>query len=239
MDDERPPAESPRRSRFSLAYERFLRRVPRQSRSVAAVDAILTAMLDRLQTDAGAAEDTPVQEVAARAGVGIASLYDYFADRTNLLAAAATKDAEDHLDAFHALLETTENLPVERAVEAIVDYTLDTYARRPARHRVMMRLAASLGLLPTLAASQRAFAASLASALRRRTDVTIADPDLAGWVLTQSMMGMVMAAIWEESPPDRAAIRRTATAMFLAFLTPTAEIRADGDGEADRGTNSQ
>lgn len=207
-------------------YERYLKKKPQQSRSRQVVDAILTAALDRVSR-LGESDAVSVQEVAARAGVGIASLYDYFKDRGDLLSAAAMKVAQDNLDAFHALLEASADVPLRVAIENVVDHALDTYASDSARSQSLLRLTMRLGLMPMLAHSQGRFAASLADALRKRDDVHVTDVDGAAWVVTQSMMGIVHTLVWDASPPDRASMRAAAVEMFTTAL-------ACGNADAQR-----
>jgi AcrR family transcriptional regulator len=198
-------------------YERFLKKQPQQSRSRKVVDSILTSALDRVSR-IGEEDAVSVQEVAARAGVGIASLYDYFKDRGDLLSAAAMKAAQDNLDAFHALLQACESVPLRVAIENIVDHALETYAGDPPRSQSLLRLTMRLGLMPTLANSQARFAESLADALRRRSDVHVTDVDAAAWLVTQSMMGIVHTLVWDANPPDRARMRDAAIELFTAAL---------------------
>jgi len=198
-------------------YERFLKKKPQQSRSRMVVEAILTAALDRASR-LGESEAVSVQEVAARAGVGTASLYDYFKDRGDLLSAASMKVAQDNLDAFQALLEACASVPLSVAIESVIDHAFATYASDPSRSRSLLRLTMRLGLMPTLAQSQARFAASLADALRQRPDVHVTDVDSAAWVVTQSMMGIVHTLVWDASPPDRATLRAAAVEIFTNAL---------------------
>lgn len=203
-----------------MFYERFLKKKPQQSRSRSMVDAILVSALERI-ADARSDEDeerVSVHDVAARAGVGIGSLYDYFRDRGSLLSAAAAKVAQDNLDAFHALLAETSSLPLREAIESVIDFALQTYTADPQKVRVIFRLTARLNLLTTLARSQTVFAASLAEAMKRRTDVRVADIDSASWMVTQALMGIVMALVWTDDLPDRRAIRDAAIEMFVGYL---------------------
>lgn len=204
-------------------YERFLKKKPQQSRSRSVVDAILTSALDRVSR-LGESDSVSVQEVAARAGVGVASLYDYFNDRGDLLSAAAMKAAQDNLNAFHALLESTASVPLRVAIENLVDHCLETYARDTPKSQSILRLTMRLGLMPTLAHSQARFAESLADALRRRSDVHVPDVDAAAYVVTQSMMGIIHTLIWDATPPDRAKVRAAAIEMYTRALA----------GESDR-----
>jgi AcrR family transcriptional regulator len=202
-------------------YERFLKKKPQQSRSRSMVDAILVSALERI-ADARSDEDedggVSVHDVAARAGVGIGSLYDYFRDRGSLLSAAAAKVAQDNLDAFHALLAETSALPLRKAIESVMDFALQTYTADPQKIRVIVRLTARLNLLTMLARSQTLFAASLAEAMKRRSDVHVADIDSASWIVTQALMGVIMALVWADEPPDRQAIRDATVEMFVGYL---------------------
>jgi AcrR family transcriptional regulator len=205
--------ESTRRRTF---YERFLKKVPQQSRSRTLVDSVLGAVIERLR---GKAEDNvTIQEIAARAGVAMGSLYDYFPDRESLLNAALTKLSADNLEAFEAALARTADRPLRDAVTVCADFLLETYARDQKSLRMLLSVTARLGLLPALATSQTAAAHALADALRRREDVKVADVDTAAWLLTQSMMGVAMMLVWQDDPPAREDVRRAVITMAVAYL---------------------
>lgn len=180
-------------------YDAFLRKVPRQSRSRSVVEAILVAAFERLQRD----DEAPALEsIAARAGVGIGSLYDYFRDRQGVLAGAVAKLTEDNLEAFEQCLRDSRALPLEEAVASIVDHILRVYLADPKIARLALRMSYQLGLVPTLASTQTLFAASLAQALAARTDLgPPRDYRVTAYALTHAAMGIVHSRLWEESPP--------------------------------------
>lgn len=68
------------------------RRNPKQARAQATVDAILAATFQLLETE-GAAKLT-TNRIAERAGVSIGTLYQYFQDREDILAAMGERQAE-------------------------------------------------------------------------------------------------------------------------------------------------
>ncbi len=115
----------PRKPRLTAFYEQYFKKRPQQSRSRSVVEAILVAALEGISRTG---EDVALSDVAARAGVGIGSLYDYFRDRRGLFAGAVAKVTEDNLEAFEALLQKTEPLALREAVGAVVDFALATYA---------------------------------------------------------------------------------------------------------------
>lgn len=186
-------------SRISALYDAYLRKAPRQSRSRSVVEAILAAAAEKLAR-AENDEELTIQEVANRAGVGVGSLYDYFRDRRSLLAALAAKVTEDNLRAFERVLAETEALPIEEAVGRITDFAFQTYSANKSIPRAVLRIAHSIGLMPTLAQSQTVFAESLAASLRRRKDVGAVDVDVAAWTVTQAMMGVMQTLIWQDDP---------------------------------------
>lgn len=112
------------------------RRAPVQERSRKRVEAILDAT-ERLVVDRGV-EALTTREIAVAAGVPVASLYQYFADKEGVLLALAERDmAEmdqqvvDDLDGA----ELTVPLLVETAMRAFVK----VYARRPAFVEIYLR----------------------------------------------------------------------------------------------------
>ncbi|MBX3215237.1 MAG: TetR family transcriptional regulator [Labilithrix sp.] len=205
-------------SRISSLYDAYLRKAPRQSRSRSVVEAILGAASERLSRG-GEEEDVTLQEVADRAGVGIGSLYDYFRDRRSILSALAAKVTEDNLRAFEAVLASTHDLSLEDGIGKIVDFCFATYTANKRVPRAVLKIAHSIGLMPTLAESQTVFAESLAAALRKRTDVAARDLELTAWTITQAMMGVMNTLVWQDSPPhSEATLRRELIALFARHL---------------------
>jgi AcrR family transcriptional regulator len=107
-------------------YDRFLKKAPQQGRSRSVVESVLAAAAEGIDRT-GSEEEIRLQDVAERAGVGVGSLYDYFRDRKNLMAAFAAKITEDNLRSFEAVLERTHDMDLRAGIEAIVDHALETY----------------------------------------------------------------------------------------------------------------
>ena len=205
-------------TRISSLYDAYLRKAPRQSRSRSVVEAILGAATERLSRS-GDEEELTLQEVANRAGVGIGSLYDYFSDRRSILAALAVKSTEDNLRAFEALLESAHELPLDESVGRVVDFCFETYTSNKLIPRAVLKIAHSIGLMPTLAQSQTVFAESLATSLRKRQDVGVQDIGLAAWTITQAMMGVIQTLVWQDEPKhSQVELRAELVALFGAHL---------------------
>jgi AcrR family transcriptional regulator len=185
---------------IAALYERFLRKPPQQSRSRSVVEAVLGAAAE-LVSNHEDDETVTIQDVAARAGVGVGSLYDYFGDRSSIFSGLAAKVTEDNLRRFEAELEGARNEPLTIAVRRVVDLMFETYVSDVRVPRAVLRVAHRVGLMPALAASQATFAAALARALAQRDDVKVPDVDVAAYVVTNMAMGVIHTTLWAEKRP--------------------------------------
>jgi AcrR family transcriptional regulator len=200
-------------------YDRFLKKAPQQGRSRSVVEAVLEAAAEGLGRT-GSEDDLRLQDVAARAGVGVGSLYDYFRDRQSVMSAFAAKITEDNLRSFEAVLDRTHAMPLREGIEAIVDHALATYGQRKRLARVALRVAVQIGLMPALAHNQNLFAGRLEAALRKRMDLGTRDPKLAAWVLTHGLMGVVNTLLWDDAPPlSESSVRRAFVDMAVDHLS--------------------
>jgi AcrR family transcriptional regulator len=208
-----------RRRPIGALYDRFLRKAPKQSRSRSVVEAVLEAAADLLPQH-GDDDQVTLNDIAARAGVGVGSLYDYFADRSSVLAGLAAKITEDNLRAFEDQLERSLHEPLPVAIRGLVDLMFDTYLGNVHIPRAVLRVAHRVGLMPTIADSQNAFASALAASLRQRTDVRKDDLDVVAYVVTNMAMGIIHTAIWSEKQPvTDPQLRASLTQACLRFLT--------------------
>jgi AcrR family transcriptional regulator len=208
--------QAARASTLSSLVERFLRKRPRQSRSRAVVDAVLEAATEMLARTRG---ELSVQEVARRAGVGIGSLYDYFADRPSILAAVIAKVTDDNTRAFERELAEQRDAPLEVALAMMANRMLTRYLDQPRLPKAVMRAAYSLGMMPLLAESIRSFTPTLAAALRARDDVVCADYERTAWAITTMNMGIVHALLWTDPPPfTRDEAESEIVAIWLRYL---------------------
>lgn len=93
---------------------RGLRRVPRQARSRARVDAVIRALLDLVSSDSIDPSHLTTSDVADRAGIPIGSLYEYFEDLGSIVDAAVSYSLRCHEELvateFDGQLTTTQQL---------------------------------------------------------------------------------------------------------------------------------
>jgi AcrR family transcriptional regulator len=194
------------------------RKRPSQDRSRATVEVILEAAA-RVLEERGYAQGT-TNRIAARAGVSIGSLYEYFPNKDAIVVALAERELAAERDAILRLLEeppSGEDLAqlLRRFVEAVVDF----HARRPALHRMLFEEAAHP---PEAHACVLRFEESLAHALEatlRRRPLAVRDPDVAAHLVVQATESLahrfVLRGIHDL---DRAAFVEEVTRLLRRYL---------------------
>lgn len=122
------PASSPRST--ATAADVVPRRVPTQARSRKRVEAILDAA-ERLVVDRGV-EALTTRDIAQAAGVPVASLYQYFADKEEVLLALAQRDMDEMDEQVARDVAALPELTVAGLVAATMGAFVEVYRRRPA-----------------------------------------------------------------------------------------------------------
>lgn len=175
-----------------------VRRTPRQRRSQATVDALLTAATQILARDGS--ERFTTTATAERAGVSIGSLYQYYRNRDALLAAVATRElqrlAREITNAFQSALPGTR---VEAVSRAIVANVFAASAERKAALSCVLAFTNRMNVGDDV----RAFMATVARQLAVERQLTQAET----FVLTRAVLGVANAALIEnpELDPDEVA----------------------------------
>jgi AcrR family transcriptional regulator len=171
-----------------------LRKAPRQQRSQGTVDTIIEAAARILATQGWAGFTTNV--VAAKAGVSIGSLYQYFPNKLAL--AEVIRDR--HLAAVLVALAPGEERvgQVSRRIDRLIDGLVAAHSGDQRLHRVL------LDEVPfTTRAAQARFEAEYQARYRdfvvantsgRGMRMSPAEADRAGWVLAAAVEGVVHAA---------------------------------------------
>jgi AcrR family transcriptional regulator len=111
------------------------RKLPRQERAQATVEAILTATTHIL-TESGYDQFT-TNRVAERAGVSIGSLYQYFPNKDALIFALATHHADAMVQLVQHHLTGLDDRPIAEVIQRIVKAALAAHAVNPQLHRVL------------------------------------------------------------------------------------------------------
>lgn len=188
-----------------------LRKQPVQPRARVTIEQIVEAAAQLIEERGLPGYNT--NAVAARAGISIGSLYQYFPGKDAIMVVLARRETAGlRGDIRDARLDPGSREALIRLIDATVRYQL----RRPALARVIDleegRLAS--GGYETVAAALRE---AVASALGRRGMRRLADPDIAADDLIAIVTGMIDAAAMR-GERDAAALARRARAAAFGYL---------------------
>ena len=111
------------------------RKQPKQERSQATVEAILTATAHILVESGLDAFTT--NRVAQLAGVSIGSLYQYFPNKKALLFALAQNHAEQMLQLAQEHLTNVEDLTIAEVIRQILRAAIASHSNKPRLHQVL------------------------------------------------------------------------------------------------------
>ena len=114
-----------------------MRRVPQQERSRRRVEAILDAAARIVVAEGVDAVGT--RSIADLAGVPVASLYQYFADKDDILLALVERDIAEMDERVAAQVGALTTISLESLVEATVSAFTQVYAERPAFVMIYLR----------------------------------------------------------------------------------------------------
>jgi AcrR family transcriptional regulator len=169
------------------------RKRPSQERSRATVDAILAATA-RVLVRHGY-DDLTTNAVATAAGVSIGSLYQYFPNKTSLVAALLERHLDHMNAAVLAELSRVAQLPMVEAVRCVVELTIRAHAIDPELHRVLTEQVPRVGKLAKLRELDQICHRMVAGLLTARKDeLAIRDPDLAAFVLVSAIEAIIHRA---------------------------------------------
>ena len=173
------------------------RKTPRQERSRATVDALLEATTDILLREGYAKLTT--NRIAERAGVNIASLYQYFPGKEAIVAELGRRHGADTRAALREVLAEHTAGTLESTIQALVSVGVAEHARAPRLHRVLTEEIPALGYRDVAAIDAPIFAA-----MRRflqEENVGVRDMDLALWIISTAS-GAILHRAAVERPED-------------------------------------
>jgi AcrR family transcriptional regulator len=168
-------------------------KVPRQERAVATVQALLDATSEILVKEGYDAANT--NRNAARAGVSIASLYQYFPSKEALVAALIDRHIARMAKLLGGLLEQSAGLPMPDAIALVVRGLFEAYGEDEALHRELLRNVPQLERLNPAVEARRAAAAQLAAWFSAKEDLHAYDPVGAARVTVNVVYGTLEGGI--------------------------------------------
>jgi AcrR family transcriptional regulator len=173
------------------------RKTPRQERSRATVEALLEATTDILVREGYAKLTT--NRIAERAGVNIASLYQYFPGKEAIVAELRRRHGADQRAALRQVLAEHTAGELESTIRTLVSVGVAGHAQAPRLHRVFTEEMPALGYQDVAEIDAPVF-----EAMRRflqEAAVDVRDMELALWMIATAS-GAVLHRAAVERPED-------------------------------------
>src|SRR5262245_14695170 len=197
------------------------RKLPKQERAMATVEAILTATAHILVRDGFDAAST--NRIAAKAGVSIGSLYQYFPTKEALVAALLERHVDDMLAVARTGLEDLDGkASLRRQTRTMVRTMVEAHAVDPALHRVFMEEMPQGRGLPRIVEMERAFEDLARHSLERnRASIRPLDLGIAAFILVQAIEALTHGAVLHRPEMlEREEFFDEITELIVRYLTP-------------------
>lgn len=206
----------------------FLRKQPQQARSRALVESVLQAAEQLLGSETEDPNGISVERIARRAGVGIGSVYDYFANGDSLWAGLLDLVTERNFQTLEARVNADDGRPYREQLVSLIDATLDVYLGHPARTRGIIVAIARLGWMKRVVSERDRFAHVLAARLQREfPHVADARARLRAEFLCDAVIGVVLGELWRDRDESaRAAVREELRQLIMREVTALEQTRA-------------
>src|SRR5262245_5893308 len=173
------------------------RKTPRQERSRATVEALIEATTNMLIRDGYTKLTT--NRIAERAGVNIASLYQYFPGKDAIVAELRRRHGADQRAALRQVLAERTAGELESTIRTLVSIGVAGHAHAPGLHRVFTEEIPALGYRDVAAIDAPIFEAM--RGFLRDADVDVRDVELALWMISTAS-GAVLHRAVVERPED-------------------------------------
>jgi AcrR family transcriptional regulator len=194
---------------------------PRQERAREKVELILEATMRLLERDGLAALTT--NAVAAKAGVSIGTLYQYFASKDAILDELARREVAGFSEQIMAAVEDPSPMSPEERTRRIVRAVLKSYGGRKGVHRIVMEYSLSRGSRRVAVLTDR-FTGLIASENRREEGRMFLSAAQA-FVITHAMTGVLRAMVaghGEDAPPTDK-IEDALAMLFTSYVAACSE----------------
>ncbi len=205
------------------------RKRPRQARAAATVDAIFEATLQVLLTDGPHRLTTT--RVAARAGVSVGTMYQYFPHKQALFYALNERYLDDLAETVQRACEARHGASIEDMVEALVATYWDAKTRRPGVARALYRSVVELDNEALIEAFGRRVDAATAAMFASAPDAGFADLPVVNLTLLTTIFGSVRSVFERNLPADEAAAVRSQLVLMCVAYVEAVRLRPDRAAE--------
>lgn len=173
------------------------RKIPRQARSRASVDAILEGCARILERDGY--ESLTTNRIAETAGVGIGTLYEFFPNREGVVLALASQRLDRLAVEVQEGLAQAEVLQPSAALELLLRRIVRAVAADRALYRALLGEARFLRARPEMRGALAAFFELGRLATERAGPrVSLPDPPADAWLIGRMLAHVVLEIAWLE-----------------------------------------
>ncbi len=195
------------------------RKSPEQDRSRATVEAIVEAAAHILVKHGYDAFTT--NRVAERAGVSIGSLYQYFPNKDALLSELMRRHVVEIERGVEEMAELARTAPLAEVIRVGIEENVRSHQIDPVLHRVLSEEVPRLGALDWKVAFTQRMEARVRGVLEaRRSEISVADIDVAVYIMTRTVEAVVHSAVCAQPKAlASGALAEELTRMLVGFLT--------------------
>ena len=174
------------------------RKTPVQARSTASVDAILKATVQVLLRVGK--EKLTTTRVAARAGVSVGTLYQYFPNKSALLRAALRLHVEEILAEVDKVCIVQRGQPVEQMAEALAVAFLAVKMRDPKKSRALYVVSSDVEGAKIAGGAVARANRAIVGLLQSAPEVLMTDLQLMATVLQSAIAGVKRQLLESDTP---------------------------------------
>ncbi len=189
------------------------RKSPVQARSAASVEAILEATLQVLL--GGGKGRLTTTRVAARAGVSVGTLYQYFPNKTALLQAALERHLEDVTRAVEVVCEEMRGGSLEEMARGLVTAFLNAKMRDGRAGAALYAVSSDLDGVKILKQMQTRCTKAIVAMFERSREGMVGDVELVATMMQGAMAG-VSRRLLEMEAQERHFVRMREELVFFA-----------------------
>ena len=193
------------------------RKQPVQARSSASVDAILEATIQVL-LQVGK-EQLTTTRVAARAGVSVGTLYQYFPNKSALLQAVLKQHFAQIIDAVERTCEAQHGQPLRNMATALINAFLAAKMRQPKASVALYAISSDIDGVRLARQVGLHFNQAIADMFATTSDPLDTDPALIASTIQAAMAGVSRRILESPSPEKQLApLRGELIRMACAYL---------------------
>jgi AcrR family transcriptional regulator len=195
------------------------RKEPTQERARVTVEALLDATAKVLVVEGY--EGLTTNKVAAKAGVSVGSLYQYFDNKEQLVRSVGERHHEQLIAVLSKVgAAVAEDTPLPEMIETIIGAMLEAHAVDPKLHRVLSEQIPHTIIMRHVEEDGAAFVRAMFDAHKHKIRKDL-DVDVGVFVLVHAVEGITHAAVIEHPEMLRErSLRREIAKLVTRYLAP-------------------